>query len=126
MNPLTESQFQDRIITYARLRGWMVSHIQNVTMTGRGGRIIRQTPAAPGFPDLTLARGGQVWFLEVKSETGAVSPVQREWLAALAGVSPDEDWSGRSIPDHTPCENARRVVMVVRPRHWDWLLEALK
>ena len=80
---LTEAQFQQRIVQYAQLRGWLVSHVESVTMSGKGGRVIRQTPAAKGYPDLTLARAGYVWFLEVKTEKGSPSADQVRWLNAL-------------------------------------------
>jgi hypothetical protein len=36
-----------------------------------------------GFPDLVLARGGELIFAELKSERGRVSETQRAWLADL-------------------------------------------
>ena len=128
MVDLTEAQFQSQIVAYAQLRGWLVSHVQSVTMAGRGGRVIRQTPAARGFPDLTLARRGFVWFMEVKTESGSVSPVQRGWLNEMAGV--ESHWRSRAgEPDmafgRSGLDRGHGVV-VVRPRHWQWIQEVLK
>ena len=132
MGDLTEAQFQSQIVAYAQLRGWLVSHVQSVTMQGKGGRVIRQTPAARGFPDLTLARRGFVWFMEVKTESGSVSPVQRGWLNEMAGVA---EWKWRSrgdLPDKTVVLGRGLSmtpgfgVVVVRPRHWEWIQEVLK
>jgi hypothetical protein len=38
-----------------------------------------------GFPDLVLARGGRVVFMELKSQRGVVSAAQRRWIDALQG-----------------------------------------
>jgi hypothetical protein len=124
---LSEAQFQQRIVQYAEARGWLVSHVQSVTMAGKGGRVIRQTPAAKGFPDLTLARDGKVWFMEVKSESGAVSADQLNWLWKLSGVDRAASfWNGRQTPAPRHIDHGRLGVVVVRPRHWDWLLEVLR
>jgi hypothetical protein len=120
---LTEAQFQQRIVQYAELCGWLVSHVQSVTMNGKGGRVIRQTPAAKGFPDLVMVRRGEVWFMEVKSEKGSVSDDQRRWLQELARI--ERNWNGRKVPpEHV--HNGARGVVVVRPRHWDWIQGVLR
>ncbi len=48
---------------------------------------LRSKGSQPGYPDWTLARDRLV-FLELKTETGKVSPAQVEWVVALnaAGV----------------------------------------
>lgn len=82
MNPvlaehLTEADFQTMIVDRARALGWLVHH-------DRGD--YRQCIAGdPGFPDLVLARGGRVLFVEVKSEKGKVTDAQYGWLTALSG-----------------------------------------
>jgi len=47
-----------------------------------------------GFPDLVLARAGKVIFAELKSETGKLSPTQREWANALGTL---RIWRPRDI-----------------------------
>ena len=130
---LTEAQFQQRIVQYAQLRGWLVSHVESVTMAGKGGRVIRQTPAAKGYPDLTLARAGFVWFLEVKTEKGSPSADQVRWLNALSGL--ELEWRSRGVvPDCTPDPYSSgepwpffpHGVAVVRPSHWHWIMEVLR
>lgn len=87
----TEAGFQDKVIEYARLKGWRVAHFRPA-QTVKGWR----TPVAAdgnGFPDLVLVRPTNderagVIFAELKSEAGKVRPEQREWLHDLerAGV----------------------------------------
>jgi protein-disulfide isomerase-like protein with CxxC motif len=68
---LSEKDFQQRIIDRARALGWLVYHTHD------------SRRSAAGFPDLVLARNGQMVFAEVKAEKGRVSDAQEEWLAAL-------------------------------------------
>ena len=138
---MTEAQFQARVIAYAELRGWLVSHVENVTMAGKGGRTVHRTPAARGFPDLVLARKGLVAFLEIKSETGQVSPEQLQWLAHLSGrgkPKPDQWRSRGAVPDGVAAlagsivsldaagDYWTTLVALVRPRHWEWIMETLR
>jgi hypothetical protein len=58
--------------------------------------------SVPGFPDLVLVGRSGLAFRELKSQTGTVSPDQRQWGYALrcAGHSwdvwrPRDLWSGR-------------------------------
>lgn len=74
----SEKAWQAQVVTLAHLRGWEVYH----TFDARR--------SAAGFPDLVLVRPPTVWFVEVKTDTGRVSPVQQSWLDVLAlcdGVS---------------------------------------
>jgi hypothetical protein len=75
------------VIDLAKLRGWLVYH----TLNSRG--------SAAGFPDLVLARDGDVVFAEVKIGNNKPTKAQQIWLDALPtnliGVylwTPD-DWS---------------------------------
>lgn len=68
---LTEKQWQQRVLDYAALRGWMSYH----TFDSR-----RSTP---GFPDLVLLRDRRLVFAELKTDTGRLSVAQAEWLDAL-------------------------------------------
>lgn len=69
---MTEADFQDQIVQWARLRGWRLYHTYN----SRG--------SDAGFPDLVLVRESRCVVAELKTETGAVSAAQMEWLEALA------------------------------------------
>jgi hypothetical protein len=78
--PISEAQFQQRVLDLARLRGWHVTHFRAVFTSGKW-----RTPLSghAGFPDLVLARGGRVIIAELKSSTGRLSAEQQAWLAAL-------------------------------------------
>lgn len=79
----TEAGFQRWVVEAAHLHGWMCAHFRPAR-TG-GDRWV--TPVAAdgaGFPDLVLARPGDVpVFAELKAEGGRVRPEQQAWLEAL-------------------------------------------
>ncbi len=80
---LSEADFQTRIIDRARTLGWWVHHGR----PARKGDGSWSTPIQgdAGFPDLVLARGGRVIFVEVKTEKGRLTDQQKQWMAELAG-----------------------------------------
>lgn len=81
---MTERELQDAIVEVAQLRGWLVAHFRPA-MTGKGWR----TPVSgdgKGFPDLVLARGRRLMFIELKSKTGKTSHEQALWLEALGKI----------------------------------------
>ena len=55
-----------------RLFGWRVYH----TRFSIG--------SDPGFPDLVLVKPPHVIFVELKTQTGVLTPYQKEWLGLLA------------------------------------------
>ena len=73
---MSEAEFQKWITAFARENGWRIFHVNNSTK-----RLMRGTSA--GFPDLTLIRGDDLMFLEVKAEGGKLSAAQEEWKEAL-------------------------------------------
>lgn len=75
---ITEADFQEKVVTLARAKGWLVHHDRRQDL-GIGGD--------PGFPDLVLARAGVVIFAELKSNTGRQTDSQRQWLGQLAAYS---------------------------------------
>lgn len=100
---MTEKQFQDQIVRFARLHLWKTFHPYDS----------RRSTA--GFPDLTLARIGmgddedwttQLVFFEVKRQTGRVTEAQAMWIRVL---------------DNAPGVVAR----VVRPSDWDAIVALL-
>jgi hypothetical protein len=90
---VTEAELLGAVVQAARLCGWWTAHFRPAR-TARGWR----TPVAAdgaGFPDLVLARAGELLFAELKSAGGRVSPAQRVWLdgsiiARLQRAVPEE------------------------------------
>lgn len=68
----TEKAFQEKVLQYARLTGWLAYHPFD------------SRHSTEGFPDLVLARAGRIVFAELKSMAGQVRPEQQRWLDALA------------------------------------------
>lgn len=81
---MSEAEMQQGIIDTARWHGWRVHHDPPVRQE-RGGKVIHRTAyqGDPGFPDLVLARDGEVIIIECKSAHGGYRPGQREWAEAL-------------------------------------------
>lgn len=79
----TEAEWQRTVIECAQLHGWRVAHFRPAR-TDRGWRTPVQADGA-GFPDLVLARYGELIFAELKSERGKVRPEQADWLDHLEG-----------------------------------------
>lgn len=71
---VTEKQFQSAFVKYLRLMGWTTYHTRYAIGSD------------PGFPDLVAVRAERCVFLELKTETGRISPAQAEWGELLAGV----------------------------------------
>lgn len=71
LNAVTEKEFQEQVVTLARLQGWRHYHTFDS----------RRSPF--GFPDLVLVRGGRIIFAEIKAERGKLTPQQIEWLNDL-------------------------------------------
>lgn len=79
---LSEASFQNTVIEYAHLRGWLVHH-SRAARTGKGWRTAIQGDA--GLPDLVLARNGKVVLAELKRTGGRATDAQRAWLEASDG-----------------------------------------
>lgn len=89
----TERDFQDKVITLARLYGWRVHHVRP-GMTSRG-RWLTNVQGNVGFPDLVLAHDKHgVIFAELKSDTGRLTEEQKDWLYTL-NVTGHEAWVWR-------------------------------
>lgn len=70
--PLTEAQWQERVVDLATWRGWRTFHVYDS----------RRSTA--GWPDLILCRGDRMLAWELKRDTGRATRQQLEWLAALS------------------------------------------
>lgn len=99
---ISERQFQDQVVRFARLHQWRVYHTYD------------SRRSAAGFPDLLLCRlhpttrgtTTELVFFEVKAERGRLTDAQSEWLFLLNAV---------------PGVLAR----VVRPSDWPSIVEIL-
>lgn len=81
----TELQCEATIIAAAQRAGWRV-HGERTVKTSKGDHL---TPIKgdKGYPDLTLVRGTQLIFVELKRDgTGRVGEGQQEWVDALDDV----------------------------------------
>ena len=74
--PLTEAQFQAQVTELAERLGWSWLHVNR--MQGETGwRTPVSGPLGKGFPDLLLVKGTQVLFVELKTDTGYLTPPQK-------------------------------------------------
>ena len=71
---ISEREFQQKVIGLAERHGWRVYH----TFDSRR--------SAPGWPDLSIARPGQLILAELKTDAGKLRPEQAEWLELLRTV----------------------------------------
>ena len=78
-----EAILQEKVITIARMNGFMVQHSRPVQTAQ--GRWLTAIQGDAGFPDLVLAHTHRgVLFVELKSDTGRLSPGQTAWRRNLA------------------------------------------
>jgi hypothetical protein len=87
---LSEADFMDQVIRYARLMGWRVAHFRKVRVQRGNGSVYWETPVAAdgkGFLDLVLVRD-RVVVVELKVGTNKPTREQDEWITAWtrAGV----------------------------------------
>jgi hypothetical protein len=106
---LSEAAWQGQVEALARFYGWLVYHPpDNRPVDGRG----RRQRTTRGFPDLTLVRGAELIFAELKRDTTYPDADQRAWLDALRQVADAVDWAAGV---DGPAIN----VYVWRPRDFD-------
>lgn len=80
----TEAQLQKAVIDAAHTFGWLVHHVKPARTPD--GKYLTRIAGDAGFPDLVLARRGEVVFVELKSKVGRVRPQQKVWFEALPEV----------------------------------------
>jgi hypothetical protein len=73
---LSEAALRAEVVKRAHAAGWKVFSLPIA-------RTRRPVKDAVGYPDLTLARHGEVRFLELKADRGVLSPEQKAWFEAL-------------------------------------------
>ena len=81
MNAPTEAQCQATIIAAAMISGWRV-HAERPGMT-RSGNWATQIQGHPGYPDITMCRHNQLWFIELKKRPNKIEPAQQAWQDAI-------------------------------------------
>jgi hypothetical protein len=85
---ITEKELSQWTLDLARLLGWKVARWPTWHSTGTDS----------GVPDLLLAREGVVLLVELKRETGKLSPAQEEWAQhAPVLVYKPSDWLSGEI-----------------------------
>ena len=76
LSAMSEKQFQKIVVDYLRRRNWVIFHVPNMKLT------------TAGLPDLLcMSHGrGMMLALELKRETGRVTPAQRDVMRMLSRV----------------------------------------
>lgn len=77
---MLEDDWLKWVLDVAALNGWMCFH-PRPARTGNGWRTASQ--GHTGFPDVVLARDGDLLVVELKRNGGLLRPDQREWLRHL-------------------------------------------
>jgi len=98
--PMSEGDFQTRVMDYAKRMGWRRVHFRPAKQRGKW---VTAYTGDDGCPDLILARNGRVLLVELKAEDGRFRKGQREWLEAAG-------------------DNGK----LWRPSDWNEILEVLK
>lgn len=87
LREMSESALQDLVIDAAARAGWMVHHDRpSKIATASGGiRVMTNVAGDSGFPDLVMARHGEVIIVEIKSwrNRHTFQPGQKAWQQAL-------------------------------------------
>lgn len=78
-SPILEKDFQRQVVELAEILDWKVNHTRPA-ITSRGYRV---PTTSIGFPDLTIARRGCVWFVELKTAVGLPTVEQLGWMRVL-------------------------------------------
>ena len=78
---ISESAFQSQVMKAAKLTGWLAFHPRPAQ--ARSGKWLTAMSGDPGYPDVLLTKEGRVWFIELKTDTGKLTPAQVAWLTEL-------------------------------------------
>lgn len=85
--PVLERECQDKIVQAAMLAGWQV-HAE-LPAQYKSGRFATHVQGHIGFPDLVLARGAHLFFVELKRKPNKPSYSQLEWIDRLSRIAPN-------------------------------------
>lgn len=102
---MTEDELLAGITDAATFLGWRWMHVRRSDLAIVQGH--------QGFPDLVLARDGDVVFAELKTELGNLTPEQVAW-----GEQLQRPWDD----DQDTCDTWRPTYYVIRPRTYDAFL----
>lgn len=100
---VSEQAFQQQVVELARVCRWRTMHVRRTV--GRG-RTWTTSTSVTGWPDLAIWRPGQFLLVELKSDTGKVTPDQQRVLSSLCAAGVD--------------------VRVWRPKDWEQIVETLR
>ena len=81
---LSEADWQQQVVELAQLYRWRIHHCRPAL--NQRGQYSTPIQGDPGFPDLVLARGGRVLFLELKTNRGVLTEHQQAWRDQLLGA----------------------------------------
>lgn len=93
---LSEADWQAQVVALAKLYRWHVHHDRPAL--NQRGQWFTPIQGDPGFPDLVLARGGRVLFVELKTDRGRLTGHQQAWHEQLRGAAVEfylwrpQDW----------------------------------
>jgi hypothetical protein len=93
----TETPFQNKLIAWARINGWRITHFRPAQTT-KGWRTPLQ--GDPGFFDLVMTRAGETIHAELKAEKKTPSNDQWAWAVLLASTPGTEVYIW--LPHHWP------------------------
>jgi hypothetical protein len=100
--PMSEAELQSAVIEMAQLFGWLCHHGR--ASQSKSGRWSTAVQGDVGFPDLVLARAGEVLFIELKSANNRLTQPQECWQAALGALV----WRPEQLRDGTIQKRLRR------------------
>lgn len=87
---MTENELKQQVLKLAKQNGWAVYHVTQQKHHNGGGT---------GYPDLTLARDGEVLWVELKQDRAQPTAEQLAWGQAIGRswhlVRPADWQSGR-------------------------------
>ena len=80
---MTETELKDIVISVAKRYGWLIHH--DLPAQNNRGRWLTNIQGDAGFPDLLMVHpvSGKILAVELKSEHGKLSPLQKRWLMAF-------------------------------------------
>lgn len=85
---MTEREWQRQVLDLAAWHRWALTYHAPDNRPDARGRVQSVTR---GFPDLILLKGRRLLAVELKTETGRVTPEQRKWLTGLAAAGVEVD-----------------------------------